>query len=137
MLEEIPDKLITKWMLFSEKEFRSSIAKYNNSLTPKSDKLSWKHLKIIVNNILCFKNFINIANACINLGYWPLYFKTLLSIIIPKPNKISYNSPKVFRPIMLLNILDKLIKKVIGKRLQFQLISMNFICLCQLDELKQ
>ena len=124
-------------MLFSEKEFRSSITKYNNSLTPKSDKLSWKHLKIIVNNILCFKNFINIANACINLGYWPLYFKTLLSIIIPKPNKISYNSPKVFRPIMLLNILDKLIKKVIGKRLQFQLISMNFICLCQLDELKQ
>ena len=136
MLEEIPDKLITKWMLFSEKEFRSSIAKYNNSLTPKSDKLSWKHLKIIVNNILCFKNFINIANACINLGYWPLYFKTLLSIIIPKPDKISYNSPKVFRPIMLLNILDKLIKKVIGKRLQFQLISMNFIHLCQLDELK-
>ena len=123
-------------MLFSEKEFRSSIAKYNNSLTPKSDKLSWKHLKIIVNNILCFKNFINIANACINLGYWPLYFKTLLSIIIPKPDKISYNSPKVFRPIMLLNILDKLIKKVIGKRLQFQLISMNFIHLCQLDELK-
>ena len=48
-------------MLFSEKEFRSSIAKYNNSLTPKSDKLSWKHLKIIVNNILCFKNFINIT----------------------------------------------------------------------------
>ena len=121
-------------MLFSEEEFRSFIAKYNNSLTSKSNKLSWKHLKITVNNILYFKNFINIANTCINLGYWPSYFKTLLSL---KPNKTSYNSPKVFRPIVLLNILDKLIKKIIGKKLQFQLISMNFINLCKLSELKQ
>jgi len=137
LLEEIPDKLITKWMPFSEEEFRSSIAKCNNSLTPRLYKLSWKHLKIIVNNTSCFKNFINIANVCINLGYWPLHFKTLLPIIIPKSNKASYNSPKAFRPIVLLNMLGKLIEKVIGKRLQFQLIFMNFIHLYQLGKLKQ
>ena len=60
-----------------------------------------------------------------------------LSIIIPKLNKALYNSLKAFRSIFLLNMLGKLIKKVIGDRLQFQSISKNFIYLCQLDSLKQ
>ena len=56
------------------------------------------------------------------------------SIIISKPNKASYNSLKIFRPIVLLNMLGKLIKKVISKRLQFQLISKNFIYPCVLKQ---
>ena len=75
-------------------------------------------------------NFVNIANTCINLEHWPLHFKTSLSIIIPKPNKAFYNSPKMFWPIILLNTLGKLIEKVIGERLQFQAISKNFIYPC-------
>ena len=106
-------------------------------MTPRPDKLSWRYLKIIINDTLCLKNFINIANTCIDLDYWLLHFKTLLSIIISKLNKASYDSPKIFRPIILLNMLGKLIEKVIGKRLQFQLISKNFIYLCQLGRLKQ
>ena len=58
-------------------------------------------------------------------------------MIISKPNKESYNSPKSFWPIVFLNILEKLIEKVIGECLQFQLISNNFIHLCQLGSLKQ
>ena len=57
-------------------------------------------------------------------------------IIIPKPNKSSYNSLKSFRPIILLNTLGKLIEKVIGERLQFQVISNNFIHQSQLGGLK-
>ena len=102
-------------MPFSEKEFRSSIAKCNNLSAPGPDKLLWKHLKIIVNDVSCLKNLINITNVCIDLGYWPMHFKKLSSIIISKPNKASYNSSKAFRPIMLLNMLGKLIKKTIGE----------------------
>jgi len=47
-----------------------------------------------------------------------------------------YNTPKSFRPIVLLNILGKLIKKVIGDRLQFYTISNNFIYQSQLERLK-
>ena len=82
------------------------------------------------------KNIINIANTCIKLGHWPLQFKTSTTIIIPKPNKISYNSLKLFQPIVLLNNLGKLIEKVIGDRLQFHSISNNFIHQCQLGSLK-
>jgi len=117
LLEKILNKPVTQWTPFSVKEFKSSISKYNNTSTPGPDKLSWRHLKVIINNNSCLKSFINIANACIDLEYWPSYFKMLTSIIISKPNKVSYNIPKTFRPITLLNMLGKLIEKVTGKRL--------------------
>ena len=43
----------------------------------------------------------------------------------------------MFRPIILLNTLEKLIEKVIGECLQFYIISNNFICSNQLEGLKQ
>ena len=57
-------------------------------------------------------------------------------VIIPKPNKPSYDSPKSFRPIVLLNTLGKLIEKVIGERLQYHVVNNNFIHPSQLEGLK-
>ena len=57
-------------------------------------------------------------------------------VVIPKPNKKSYDSPKAFRPIVLLNIVGKLIEKVIGDCLQFQVASNDFFHLGQLGGLK-
>jgi len=85
---------------------------------------------------MCLKKIINIADLCLELGYWPLHFKVSTSIIIPKPNKNLYDFPKAFRPIVLLNILGKLIEKVFDERLQFHSISNNFIHLSQLGGLK-
>ena len=42
----------------------------------------------------------------------------------------------MFRPIVLLNTLGKLIEKVIAKRIQFTVMKNNFIHLCQLGGLK-
>ena len=66
-----------------------------------------------------------------------LISKKSLSIIISKPNKMAYDFLKIFQPIVLLNTLGKLIEKVICERLQFQLISTNFIHHNQLEGLKQ
>jgi len=49
---------------------------------------------------------------------------------------MTYNQPKAFRPIVLLNTLGKLIKKVIAERLQFTVASNDFIYPSQLDGLK-
>ena len=84
----------------------------------------------------CITNIIKITNACINLEYWPNHFKISSIVIIPKPNKPSYDSPKSFRPIVLLNTLGKLIEKVIGERLQYHVVNNNFIYLSQLGRLK-
>ena len=85
---------------------------------------SWSKLSMI---IIYLTLIINITNACINLGHWPLHFKLSTSIIISKPNKSLYDSPKSFCPIVLLNMLSKLIEKVIKERIQFHTISNNFI----------
>ena len=124
------------WALFSKKKLYSTIENCNNSLAPKLDKLFWKHLKVITKNDKYVNKLIDIANVCINLGHWPNYFKTLSTVIIPKLKKSSYNLSKLFRPIVLLNTIGKLFEKMIRKRLQFLLISNNFVHLCQLDELK-
>jgi len=57
-------------------------------------------------------------------------------IIIPKPNKSSYDHAKMFYPIVLLNTLGKLIEKIIAKRIQFTVLKNNFIHPCQLGGLK-
>ena len=118
-LNKFPSRFILVWALFLTEESKSAITKCNNLSTSSLNRVFWKHLKAIIKDDICLNNFINIANTCINLGYWLLYFKILLSIIISKPNMTSYNSPKMFWLIILLNMFRKLIEKVIGKRLQF------------------
>jgi len=40
-LNEISNKEVTRWPLFSKAEIINAINKYNNSLTPGPDKLFW------------------------------------------------------------------------------------------------
>ena len=136
-LNKFPNKPILFWLSFSEAELINAINKCNNSSTSGLNKLSWRHLKIIIKDSICLKKIVDIANACFELGHWPMHFKVSTSIIIPKPNKKLYNSPKAFRPIVLLNTIGKLIEKVMGERLMFQSISNNFIYSSQLGGFKQ
>ena len=136
ILDEIADKPTVPWLVFSKEEFRVAISSYNNSSTPSPDKLSWRHLEIILEDKECLDNFVQIANTCINLGYWLSHIKVSITVIIPKSNKKVYNSPKSFRPIVLLNTMVKLIKKVIGERLQFNTVLNDFIHPSQLSSLK-
>jgi len=117
VLDEVENKPKSFWNLFSKEEFKCAIDNCNSSLTPGPDKLLWNHLKTILKQDKYLSNIVNIANTCINLGYWPSYFKKLSTVVIPKPNKQSYDHPKSFHSIVLLNMLGKLIEKVIGERL--------------------
>ena len=136
ILDEIPEKPTSSWPSFSKKEFKITIANCNNTFASGPDKLSWSYLKIILKDNECLGIIIHITNACIKLGYWPLHFKRSMTVIIPKPNKKSYDSLKSFKPIVLLNTVGKLIKKVIGERLQFATAANDFIHPSQLGGLK-
>ena len=48
--------------------------------TPDPDKLLWRHWEIVLKNKTYLKNIITIKNICIELGYWPSYFKILMTI---------------------------------------------------------
>jgi len=83
------------------------------------------------------KKLLNIADTCINLGYWSSYFKSANTIIIPKLNKESYSTPKLFHSIVLLNTTSKLIEKVISNWLQFHIVANSFLDSNQLKGIKQ
>ena len=124
------------WVLFLREELISAIEKCNNSLISGPDKLSWRHIKKIVKNKECIIKLIDIANTSIDLDHWPSHFKVFITVIVSKSNKASYDLPKSFYPIVLLNTTDKLFKKMIREILQFLFISNNFIHLYQLGRLK-
>jgi len=136
ILDEIANKPTSSWLAFSKEEFRQAIINCNNSSALGPDKLLWSHLKIILKDDDCLNIIISTTNVCIELGYWPSHFKRSTIIVIPKPNKKLYDSPKAFRPIVLLNTVGKLIKKVIRERLQFNMASNEFIHPSQLGGLK-
>ena len=136
ILDKIRNKQASTWVPFSKEEFKIVLGSCNNSSTPGLDKLSWSHLKSILKDDICTANVIKIANTCIDLGYWPSHFKRSSMVIIPKPNKSSYDLPKSFRPIVLLNTLGKLIEKIIGERIQFHVVTNDFIHPSQLGSLK-
>jgi len=136
VFNELSPKPITAWAPFSKEEFRQALNKYNNLSAPDPDKLTWRHLKIVLNLDSWMSYIVNIANACINLGHWPNHFKQSSMVIIHKPNKTAYDSPKSFRPIVLLNTIRKLIEKVIAECLQFHIAKNDFIHPSQLGGLK-
>ena len=125
------------WPLFTGQKFIDAIAKCSNASSPGPDHVTWKHLKPLTSDKTCLSKIVNIANTCITVGYWPDQFKKSTSIIIPKPNKVSYNTPKAFRPIVLLNTMGKLIEKVISHRLQFHLSANGFLDPNQLGGIRQ
>jgi len=113
-LNEIPQAGLIVWPAFSKQEFKDAIAKYSLSSALGPDHISWKHLKTLFSNNWCLEKIVNVTDTCINLKYWPSYFKAANTVIIPKPNKESYSTSKSFHLIVLLNTTGKLIEKVIS-----------------------
>ena len=81
---------------FSKQELIDILEKCNNSSALDPDKLTWSHIKSIIRDNNCLLKFVDIANICIDLGHWLSYFKMSTMIIIPKPNKSAYDSPKLY-----------------------------------------
>jgi hypothetical protein len=61
-----------------------------------------------------------VENACLQSGHWPAEFKASTTVVIPKPGKPLYDTPKSFRLIVLLNTLGKMFEKMLSNRLQFE-----------------
>jgi len=137
LLNKLPQADNVEWPLFSSQEFRDAIAKCSSSSTPGPDHVSWRHLKAVISHYTCLEKLVHIANACITLEYWPSHFKSANSVVIPKPNKTSHNTPSSFRPIVLLNTTGKLIEKVVSNRLQFHMTANSFLDPNQLGGIRQ
>jgi len=94
LFNELSQANSIEWPPFSN--FRDAIAKCSSSSTPEPDYISWRYLKALTSHSTCLKKFVHITNACITLEYWPFHFRSANSVVIPKPNKTSHNTPSSF-----------------------------------------
>jgi hypothetical protein len=108
ILDDLPDEDEREWPEFLELELRQVLEVCSSRSAPGPDHITWRHLKLTLALPTCAKVLLALANGCINTGHWPKQFKESTSVIIPKPNKPSYSTPKAFRPIVLLNTTGKL-----------------------------
>ena len=99
----------------------------SNVSAPGPDHITWQYLKHILSNNTYTIDILSLANACLLLYHWPRHFKESVSVIIPKPDKPAYDTPKAFRPIVLLNTLGKLIEKMIARWLQFDAVKYGIL----------
>ncbi|KAJ3503714.1 hypothetical protein NMY22_g18152 [Coprinellus aureogranulatus] len=119
ILDNLPTLEAREWPEFSKLELRQALEACSSRSAPGPDHVTWRHLKAVLSVPDCTVLILHLANACVDVGHWPKHFKDSLSVIIPKLNKPAYSSPKVFRPIVLLNTLGKLLEKLISNRFQF------------------
>ena len=118
-------------------EMSEALKACSNVSAPGPDHITWCYLKSILANNICASGILSLAKSCITLRYWPRHFKESVSIIIPKPGKPAYDTPKAFRPIVLLNTLGKLIEKMIARRLQFDTVKHSVLHPNQLGGIAQ
>ena len=125
---------LTPWCPFYMQETLEAC--YNISVLG-PNYITWWYLKLILASNTYTVDILFLANVCLLLHYWPKHFKELVSVIIPKSGNLVYNTPKVFRPIVLLNTLDKLIEKIITRQLQFDTVKYGILHSNQLGDIAQ
>jgi hypothetical protein len=111
---------IRAWVPYSAVEMSDALTGTSNQSAPRPDHITWRHLKCIVRDGYMSRLFLWLANTCLQSGHWPAEFKASTTVVIPKPGKPLYDTPKSFRPIVLLNTLGKMFEKMLSNRLQFE-----------------
>jgi ribonuclease HI len=96
-------------------EVDTFLQKVNNASSPGHDGISYP----IIKRIHAIKPHLlpQLYTAILQQGSHPAEWKTANCVVIPKPNKASYNDPKSYRPISLLPCLSKGMAHIAAKRI--------------------
>ncbi|XP_063539417.1 uncharacterized protein LOC134748560 [Cydia strobilella] len=68
------------------------------------------------------ETFLALLNKCLSRGYFPRAWKTATVVVLRKPGRGDYTTPKSYRPIGLLPIMGKVFEKMVVNRLKFYLL---------------
>ena len=99
----------------TEKEVRIAIFRLKQDKAPGIDEIPNRFLRMVAKELL--PHLTRVFQAYIDLRYYPKKFKTANIIVLRKLDKKNYLEPKSYRLIALLNIISKILKIVITKRL--------------------
>ena len=118
-LNSLPQHPTRAWYAISKQEVIDMLKLTSNASAPGPDEVTWYHIKQIIDMEGVLEAVVQLFNNICASGVWPSWFKTSLSVIIPKPKKTDYSVPKSYCPIALLNTMGKLLTKVLANRMQY------------------
>ncbi|KAI0999744.1 hypothetical protein K3495_g8453 [Podosphaera aphanis] len=110
-----PEDLPNILEVITETEIKEILQKLPSDKAPGPDGIPNRFLKCCEPSLS--RVLAELFNACLTLGYHPKIFKEPTTIVIRKPQKPRYDTPKSYRTIVLLNTMTRLLEKVVANRI--------------------
>ncbi|XP_063827121.1 uncharacterized protein LOC135076627 [Ostrinia nubilalis] len=102
---------------FTMEELRWAVESFNPKKAPGVDGLTADICRVAINHDP--KLFLEFANKCLSVYHFPTIWKEAVVVILPKPGKENYTTPKSYRPIGLLPVLGKIFEKMLVRRIRW------------------
>ncbi|KAI0995359.1 hypothetical protein K3495_g12824 [Podosphaera aphanis] len=96
-------------------KIKEILQKLPSDKAPSPDEIPNRFLKCCEPSLS--KVLAELFNACLIVSYHPKMFKKSTTIVLRKPQKPRYDTPKSYRPIALLNTISKLLEKLVANRI--------------------
>ncbi|KAI0998299.1 hypothetical protein K3495_g9897 [Podosphaera aphanis] len=110
-----PDELTTISNVITQSEVEEILGNLPSDKAPCPDEIPNRLLKYCGKTLS--KILVDLFNACLTCGYHPKRFKGSTTIVLKKPQKSSYDTPKAYRPIALLNTIGMVLEKLVANRI--------------------
>ena len=103
--------------IIMEAEIERAVRKAAPNKAPGTDGITNGILQKVLDMILPI--LCQLFNASLDIGYFPQHFRQSVTVVLRKPGKEDYSTPKPYQPIALLNTLGKALEAVISTRLMY------------------
>lgn len=100
-------------------EVSNAINKTTSFNAPGVDTVPNAVLKQAIRIPEILQTITDLFNACLRIGYCPHHFRRSLTVILKKPGKPDYSTPKAWRPISLLSTLGKALESILATRISY------------------
>jgi hypothetical protein len=94
-----------------EDEVTAAILRPSKDKSPGTDRILNRVLKLIACESPAL--LTRIFQACLNQGYHPEHFRKACTVVLRKSGKPDYTDPSAYRPIALLNTLEKALESIV------------------------
>jgi len=101
-----------------EEELGEMIRKQGDGKAAGENGLGGKVLKMMWRVDWCRKEMKEVVEGSLSLGYVCERWRRSVGIVMRKPNKLDYGSPNSYRIINLLDVLGKVVERILARRLE-------------------
>ncbi|XP_026321464.1 uncharacterized protein LOC113231118, partial [Hyposmocoma kahamanoa] len=105
---------------FTMVELKTAISSFNPKKAPGGDGFTADICLNVVEQDPHF--FLDLVNKCLTCHHFPRAWKEATVVVLRKPGKEKYTTPKAYRPIGLLSVLGKTLEKLIVSRLKYHIL---------------